>query len=160
MSIPINISGTVVNFPSSGESPNYAPAIIQFAQLTAAALAFAIGPFDISPQTFVMGSNVNTNVNLPNLSFPVSQVQGAVITYSVLRTTNSVVVSETGEIFVNYNSSFSVGHKWEISWDFVGGAQITFNITDTGQVQFSTTSIAGTGYQGTITYSAKSVLIT
>jgi hypothetical protein len=158
MSIPITVNSTIVNFPSSGDSPNWAPAVIQFAQLVAAALAFTVGAFDIPPQTYVMTSNVNTNVNLPNLSFPTTQVQGSIIAFSVSRTTNSVTLSETGEIFINYNSSFPVGEKWETSVDYVGGAQITFNVTDTGQVQFSTTLIAGTGYQGSITYQAKAIL--
>lgn len=158
MSVPISIQGTTVNFPSSGDSPNWAPAIIQFAQLVAGALAFTIGPFDVPPQTFVMTSNVNTNVNLPSLSFPTSQVQGALISYSVSRSTNSVVLSETGSIYVNYNSSFPTNQKWEINKDFLGGAQITFSITDVGQVRFSTTLIAGTSYQGSVTYQAKAIL--
>ena len=158
MSIPINIQGTTDTFPSSGESPNWAPAIIQFAQLVSAALAFSVGPFDIPPQTFVMTSNVNNNVPLPNLSFPTTQVQGAIIDYSVSRSTNSVVVSETGSMVINYNSSFPVGKKWEISQDYVGGSQTTFNITDVGQIQFSTTLIAGTSHQGKITYQAKAIL--
>ena len=32
MSIPINVRGTIIDFPSSGQNPNYAPAIIQFAE--------------------------------------------------------------------------------------------------------------------------------
>jgi len=158
MSVPINIQGTIVNFPSSGQSPNYAPAVIQFAQLVAAALAFSVGAFDIPPQTFVMSSNVNNNVSLPNLSFPTTQVQGAIIGYSVFRSTSSVVATETGNIIVNFNSSFPVGQKWEISRDYIGNASITFNITDTGQIQFSTTLLAGTGHQGKVTYQAKAIL--
>lgn len=158
MSIPINISGTIVNFPASGDSPNWSPAVIQFAQLVAAALQFTVGAFDIPPQTFVMTSNVNTNVALPNLSFPTTQVAGAEIIYSVLRSTNSTVVSETGTLLVNYNSSFPTNQKWEISSDHVGMSQTTFSITDVGQIQFSTTIISGINYQGVITYQAKAIL--
>lgn len=32
MSIPISIKGTIIDFPSSGENPNWAPAVIQFAE--------------------------------------------------------------------------------------------------------------------------------
>jgi hypothetical protein len=158
LSIPITINGTIVNFPSSGDSPNWSPAVIQFAQLVAAALQFSFGPFDIPPQTYTMTSNVNTNVALPNLAFPPSEVQGAIINYCVFRNTNSTVASETGQIFVNYNSSFPTGQKWEISTNHVGIAQITFSISDVGQVQFSTTSITGTGYTGFITYQASAIL--
>lgn len=158
MSVPVSIQGTIVNFPSSGQSPNWAPAVIQFAQLVAAALAFSVGPFDIPPQTFVMTSNVNNNVDLPNLSFPTTQVQGAAISYSVFRSTSSVVATETGNILVNFNSSSAVGAKWEISRDYIGNASTTFNITDVGQVQFSTTLLTGTSHQGKVTYQARAIL--
>lgn len=154
----INVQGTIVQFPDSGSAPNWAPAVIQFAQLVSAALAFFVGPFDIPPQTFVMTSNVNTNVNLPNLSFPTTEVTGAIIDYSVSRSTTSVVATETGSIIINYNSSFSIGQKWEISNDHVGMSQTTFNITDTGQIQFSTALLTGTNHQGAITYQAKAIL--
>jgi hypothetical protein len=158
MSIPIVVSGTIVNFPASGDSPNWAPAIIQFAQLVAAALQFSFGPFDIPPQTYTMTANVNANVALPNLTFPPSQVQGAIINYSVFRSTNTVVATETGQIYINYNSSFPTSQKWEISTSHVGISNTTFSITDVGQVQFSTTSITGTGYTGFVTYQASAIL--
>lgn len=158
MSIPITVNGTIVNFPSSGDSPNWAPAVIQFAELVSQALAFSVGAFDIPPQTFVMTANVNNNVSLPNLSFPTTQVSGAIIEYSVLRSTNTTVVSQTGEIIINYNSSFPTGQKWEINDEHIGMGQTIFTITDTGQVQFSTTLITGINYSGIITYQAKAIL--
>jgi hypothetical protein len=158
MSIPIQVNGTIVNFPASGESPNWSSAVIQFAQLVAAALAFSVGPFDVPPQVYVMTSNANTNVNLPNLTFPTSTVRGAIVIYSVFRSTNLSTVSETGQIYVNYNPTFPVGKKWEISNDHVGNANSSFTILDVGQLQFSTTLLAGTGFSGTITYQAKAIL--
>lgn len=158
MSIPINIQGTIINFPSSGESPNWSQPIIDFAKATEAALNTFVGPFDIPPQIYIMTSNANTNVDLPNLSFPTANVQGAIISYSVFRNTSSQTVTETGTFIVNYNSTAGVGLKWEISREYIGDAQMMFNITDVGQVQFSSTLIAGTGHNGRITYQAKAIL--
>ena len=158
MSVPITINGTTIQFPASGQSPNYAPAIIEFAQLVEAALNSFVGPFDIPPQVFVMTSNANTNVNLPNLAFPTSVVRGAIISYSVYRQTDSLVITETGEIVVDYNQTNPVGNKWEINKDFVGDAQTTFNITDVGQMQFSTSLMTGINFVGSISYQAKAIL--
>jgi len=77
---------------------------------------------------------------------------------SVYRSTNTNTVSQTGELIVNYNPTNPIGNKWEISDSFVGDAQTVFNITDVGQVQFSTTLIAGINYTGTVTYQAKAIL--
>jgi hypothetical protein len=229
--IPITIQSTVINFPSSGSSPNWSEAVIQFAEAVAAALALVVGPFDVAPQTFVMTSNANTNVALPNLTFPPSDVQGAVIQYSVLRQTNgasisisnisvgnpttittlsphglvtgdattisgsnstpsvngtyivtvmdaynftipvdvtvagntgllagSLVLSQTGQLIINYNSSFPTNQKWAISNDFVGNAEITFSVTDVGQLQFSTVLMSGPNYTGSVIYQAKAIL--
>lgn len=161
MTIPINIQNTVINFPASGDSPNWSPAVIQFALAVEAALASFVGPFDIPPQVFVMTSNANNNVNLPNLAFPTSTVRGAIISYSVFRNTTgsgAMTISETGEIYVNYNPTSGVGQKWEINRDYIGDAKVTFNVTDVGQVQFSSALITGISHTGEITYQAKSIL--
>lgn len=158
MSIPINIQGTIIDFPSSGESPNYAQPIIDFAKAVEGALNSFVGPFDIPPQIFIMTSNANTNVDLPNLSFPTASVQGAIISYSVYRNTTVETITETGTLMVNYNSTAGVGLKWEISREYIGDAQVTFNITDVGQVQFSSALIPGTSHDGKVIYQAKAIL--
>jgi hypothetical protein len=158
MSIPITVSGTTVNFPSSGDSPNWSPAIIQFAQLVAAALQFSFGPFDIPPQTFDITSDVNNNVILPNLSFPTTQVNGALIQFSVSRVSSTTTVTETGLMVIDYNPTFPTNEKWQISVDYAGEAQITFTVTDVGQVLFSTTSLPGSFVSGAITYQAQAIL--
>lgn len=158
MSVPITISGTTIQFPGSGQDPNWASAVVQFAQLVADALSIVVGPFDVFPQIFTLVSNVNTNVNITNLSFPTSNVRAAFIKYTAYRNTNSTTVTEAGNIIIVYNPSNSVGSKWSLNQVFTGDASITFNVTDTGQVQFSTTSIAGTSHVGSITYSATALL--
>ena len=154
----ITIQGTIINFPDSGSSPNWSQPIIDFAKATEAALNSFVGPFDIPPQIYIMTSNANTNVDLPNLSFPTADVQGAIISYSVFRNTNSQTITETGSFTVNYNSTRGSGLKWSISREYQDGAQVTFSITDVGQIQFSSTLIAGTGHNGTIVYQAKAIL--
>lgn len=160
--IPISINGITVNFPASGDSPNYAPAIIQAIQLIAQALTISAGPFDIPPQNFVMTSNVNTNVSIPNLEFPVSAVQGSIVFYGCQRSTNSTKVSQSGILILNYDPTQSPGNLWQITDEFAAsspsGADITFSVTDVGQLQFSTTSIAGTGHSGTVNFRALAVL--
>ena len=154
----ITIQGTPINFPDSGESPNWAPAIIQFAQAVEDTLLAVAGPFDISPQIYVMTSNVNTNVDVPNLAFPTSTVRGAFIRYTVFRSTTTTTVAESGTINIVYNPDNPIGNKWEIVREYDGDAQVTFTITDVGQIQFSSASIAGVSHAGKITYSAQALL--
>lgn len=154
----INIQGTIIDFPSSAQSPNWADPIVQFAQAVEKALASVAGPFDVPPQIFVMTSNANTNVSLPSLAFPTSNVQGAFIEYTVFRTTTTTKVAEFGTIEIVYNPDNPIGNKWEIAREFTGDGNVTFSITDTGQVQFSSTLIGGASHSGTIGYLAKALL--
>ena len=158
----ININGINVNFPDAGSSPQWAGAVIQAIELIAQALTISAGPFDIPPQNFIMTSNINPNVPIPNLEFPVTAVQGAMIFYGVQRSTNSTKVSQSGILIINYDPTQSPGNLWQITDEFAAsssaGADITFTVSDVGQLQFSTTSIAGTGHAGTINFRALAVL--
>jgi len=154
----INIQNTIINFPDSGQSPNWSQAIIDFAKAVELALASVVGPYDVPPQVYTMVSNVNTLVNLPNLNFPTTAVRSAFIRYAVYRTTSTNVAYEAGQIMIVYNPSNPPGNKWEVSQDFIGNGQITFTIADTGQVEFSTTALPGINHSGRITYVAQAVL--
>jgi hypothetical protein len=153
----ITVSGTPIDFPDSAASPNWAPAVIQFAQLVATALTASVGPFDVPPQVYTMPSNVNTNVNIPSLAFPTATVRAAFIKYSVYRTTNSSTAYEAGNMVVVYNANGTPGSLWELINSHEGNGDILFNITDTGQLQYTTTSLSGSNHVGTISFSGQAL---
>ena len=150
MSVIITIQGTPIEFPSSGESPNWAPAVIEFAQAVENAILSAVGPYDIAPQVFNLVSDVNTNTDITDLNFPTSAVRAGYINYSVIRIGSSTV-SEAGQITVVYD-----GSDWTLTRDYVGDADCTFNITTTGQVQITTPTLAGYS-SGKVSFSAQTL---
>lgn len=158
----INIAGTQIQFPDSATSPNWAEPVVQFAEAVAAALSAVSGPFDISPQVYDMVASVNTNVDIPNLSFPPSEVRSSTITYAIFRDPDTAIsgniVVESGTIIITYSDDALVGEKWIKTRQYEGDASVTFSVTDVGQVQFSSTSIGSGTHEGRITYSAKSLL--
>lgn len=155
----LNIQGTVINMPDSGASANWAPGVIAFAEAVAGALASVVGAFDVPPQIFVIDAfNPGSNLALPNLTFSTADVRAAFIRYSVYRTTTAVTVSEAGEIVIVYNPSNLTGQKWTVSRIANGDASVIFSVTDVGQVQVSTLTLAGTNHQGVINYSATASL--
>lgn len=155
MAFPITIQGTVIQFPSDADSPDWSPAVIQFAQLVATALSGVVGPYDVAPYVYTMVADTNTNVALPNLTFPDSAVRAAFIRYSVSRSNSSSENDEAGNIVVVYNT---LAGTWEMIQSKVGITDITFSIANDGQVQFSSTGIGGTSPIGTISYKAEAVL--
>lgn len=157
MSIPIIIGGTVIQFPVSGSSPNWAPALVEFAQAVEETLQAAVGDFDIPPQVFPLQNVVNTNLALPNLSFSPAEVRSATITFNVYRSTLSNVSFASGTITVMYNDDAG---DWAFQReDDVGNVtdEVLFDITSTGQVRITTTALAGTDYSGRVGYYAKAL---
>lgn len=154
------INGQVIDFPDSAAAPNWSEAVIQFAQAVEDALALVGGTYDVSPQSFTIDAyNSASNVDIPALSFPTSAVRAVFIRYSVYRTTDSTSAYEAGDMITMYNPNNSVGLKWTLSQGNItgSGAQITFNVTDTGQFQFSTTALAGSNHAGKIVFEARSL---
>lgn len=156
MAVVVTIQGTEIEFPTPGESPNWAPAVLEFAQAVEDALQAAIGDFDVFPQTFILTSNANSNLDIPNLNFPIDEVRSAFITYSVYRSTATNSSFDSGEMVVIYDS---LNTTWYLQReaDSNSDTDIMFNITSAGQIQITTTSLSGTGYSGRIAFSAQAL---
>lgn len=148
----------MVSLPESSASPNWAPAILQAFLLIEAALNGITSTFDITPQILdISAFNTATNEDVIGLTFSTTAVRSAVITYYVYRTTNTENKSESGQIFIDYNPGRTINNKWSLSREAVGDGAITFSITDTGQVQFSTVALAGSSHVGYIGFFAKTI---
>jgi hypothetical protein len=161
----IIVKGTPIEIPASGASPNWSPAIIEAFQALSDAVNSFTGTFDVAPQSLSIDSfNPGIDVTIDNLVFPPLDVRASTIFYSVHRLTadsgsgDQKDVSEGGTIEVVYNDSRGAGLKWEIVRSYVGNASITFKITDTGQVTFTTTTLTGINHTGLISYRAIAVL--
>lgn len=150
MSVVITIKGTPIEFPTTGESPNWAPAVIEFARAVEDAIATAVGPYDIPPQVFNLTINANTDLVIDNLAFPTSVVRAAFIKYAVLRVGSSTI-SESGNLFAVYD-----GSAWTLTRDYVGDAGCSFSIDSTGQVKITTSSLAGYT-SGSVSFSAQAL---
>jgi hypothetical protein len=165
MAITLIIKGTPVSIPASGASPNWSEGIIEALEALTDAINAVTGTYDVPPQVQnIDANNSSNNVNVEDLVFPVSEVRSATIFYSVHRQTedsgsgDEEEVAEGGIITIVYNASNSTNNKWEIAQQKAGEANISFTVTDLGQVQFSTTALTGINHTGTISYRAVAVL--
>lgn len=155
----INIRGTIINFPNSGSAPNWAPAVIQFAEAVEAAILLSVGPFDVSPQTQNIDAFDTGTADITNLLFPPNEVRSATVTITTHRTNSvpSVEYDEVSTIDIVYNGLASAGSKWEISRERTGDALITFAISDIGQMSFTTSTTGSGTHLGTLSFSAKAL---
>lgn len=161
----ITISGTPIDFPNDSAAPDWAPAVIQFAESVEVALQGVAGAFDVSPQ--VMSINAyntpSAGADITGLSFSVTAVRAVEIQIATYRTTLTVAnsVYEYSTLNLVYNAFNSPGSLWEISREGVGNAHINFLVSDAGQVSFIIVdAVAGSAYTGLLSYSAKALLNT
>lgn len=157
LSTTYTIGNNRITLPDVNSDPNWAEGLVDFFEAVADALQQAVGTYDIVPQTFVMSANANTNVEIPALSFPTATVRAATIRYSIYRTTSTANEAETGLLHVLYNSNNGTGLKWEMSREFTGLSTVSFAVSDAGQISFTSTSIAGTGHAGSISFAAQAL---
>lgn len=154
----ITIQGTVINFPNSGASPNWAPSIIDFAEAVEGALESVTGSYDVPPQVLAIPSEINTNVSIPRLTFPVSEVRSVIVTYAIYRESTDANEAEAGELEFVYDT---LAGEWILNREAVGTdvVNVTFDVTNTGQVRFSTSAMESGSYrEGTLSYQAKAIL--
>lgn len=157
MSIQINIQGTLIDFPSSGQSPNWAPAIIEFAQAVEQALSSVVGPYDVPPQVIDIQNGVS-NSDILALSFATSVVRSFQIRYSIYRESSvpSELEAEAGGMLAVYD-----GSSWELQRDYVSNKNtspsVTFAISATGQISYSSISLTSLGYSGKLSFAAQAL---
>lgn len=163
----IIIKGNIIDIPNSGASPQWSPAIIEAFQAIADAVNVFTGTFDVAPQTKAIDAyNPGSNIDIDNLIFPPTDVRSATIYYTIYRKTvnsgppDGVELAEAGTLEIVYNDSRPSGQKWEIGRMGIGDAKIDFNVTDLGQVQFTTQTITGLNHTGIVSYRALSILNT
>lgn len=163
MSKTLVFGNTIVDVATSGTAPNWAESQVDAFTAISETLATFAGPFDVPSQT----QNIDTsnpgipNTDITSLSFPTGSVRAVDITYAVFRSTTgggATTAYETGHILAIYSPSNSIGNKWEMSQDRVNDAGIVFNITDLGQVQFTASTLTGTGHTGKLVFFAKALL--
>lgn len=152
MSVTINIKGTPIEFPSTGESPNWAPALIEFAQAVEEAFNSAIGPYDVPAQVFTITSEINpTPLNITGLAFPTTVVRAAFINYSIVRE-GTTTLKEVGKIFALYD-----GSDWTLTREYTGDLAVSdFDCDSAGQFFITTTALSGYT-SGSISFSAKAL---
>jgi hypothetical protein len=103
-----------------------------------------VGGIDITPnqndQTTTLTYSASNNVvsqNIPNINFTDDSVWG----YDLFLAARLIA---TTNLYANYHvRAVNKGTSWEIVSNYVGDSIITFNVTNTGQLQYSTQNFPG-----------------
>jgi hypothetical protein len=178
MSIQITISGTTIEFPSSAQAPNWAPALIEFAQLVESALIAVSGPFDVPPQAIgIINTGIKTNISV--LQFSSASVKSVFIRYAFQRQIETSAGSgvynkqyETGTLQLVSDTSSPISQGWKIQREFIGNTTpvenpsgtisegLMFYVDNSGQISYDASIMTGAPgtYTGTMTFTAQALV--
>ena len=138
MSKTVQIGSNVYTIPEEGENPGWGEDLTAYLEGIADALANVQGPNDILITSASLNNNQSTFANVAGLQFNTAQVQAIEVKYLVIREydAGATTVVESGTITGNYD-----GSTFFITTNHIGDAGMTFDITNTGQVQYKTTDL-------------------
>ena len=112
------------------------------------AIETMIGLGGAAVANFTIANNQSIAASVTGLLFNKVNFKGAQIPFDIQRQTASSNFKESGVIYVSHNSFTDA---WDIAVDSkFDDAGVTFSITSAGQVQYTSTNMAGGSYAGTL----------
>lgn len=143
-------------YPTAGDEPGWGSQATGWASGVTDVLANLVGPDDILETAFNVANNQTTFADVTGLVFNAASVRAVDITYSIFRisSTNLSGFTEKGTIQLIYDNN--VG--WDLNQgNLLGNANVIFDITPTGQVQYKSSDIGATSYIGVMKFEAKAL---
>ena len=158
MATNLTVNNSVFAYPDPGDEPGWGEGASGWAAEVTDVLANVQGPDDISQTTFNIANNQTSSTDVTGLVFSTATVRSALVDYSIYIVTSSNEKAEKGQLELIYKNGATVGQKWSIGQVFFGDdSGVRFTMTDAGQIQYTSSNIAGTSYVGTMHFEAKAI---
>lgn len=138
MSESVTLLGTSYTLNLQGDNPPWGEQQSDLVRAIVEALSSTINESDIFNTAFNVANNQTSPTAVTGLSFNNTTVRSAIIQFSVYRVATGVEYSECGHMYCTYKS---VANTWEISQVSVGFSDITFAITTSGQITYTSTNL-------------------
>lgn len=103
--------------------------------------------------SFSLANNQSSLADITPLLFNGATIRGVEIRYSIYRTSSTTEEVAVGSIQIGYKTTAAA---WTITYETQSSnAGVVFDITNAGQLQYTSTNYSGTGYSGVIKFSYK-----
>lgn len=156
MAINLEVNNNTYAYPSPGDEPGWGQAATGWATEVTTVLSTIVNADDILETGFNIANSVSSVANVTALSFNPGTVRSVDVEYSIYRFSSLNELSEAGTLTLVFKNGGTIGSKWSIGRVSVGDdAGVNFFMTDAGQMQYTSTAITGTSYQGTLKFTAK-----
>lgn len=111
----------------------------------------------ISETQFNLANNQSAPANITGLLFDPGTIGVFLVDYRVYRKTTDTGATELAEGGALRGIYSPVAGTWELTQDRGGDAGITFSVTNAGQIQYTSSNIAGTPASSYIRFKARTM---
>lgn len=152
----LKVINTTFAYPDPSQSPGWGEGATDWAIAITDAVNTLAGPGFINETQSTIENNTTKPIN--GLIFNQALTQGIDVTYRIFRKTDSIEFSEKGNLSIVYKPSTT--EKWFMTRDMGPGddSLVNLDIDANGQVNYVSTPISGTNYQGFIRFKTISIL--
>lgn len=155
MSIPLIVNNSTFNYPEPGDPKGWGEDATGWATEVTLLLSDLKGPNDIIQTAFSINNNQAVASNIIGLAFDSATVRYAIVDYTIYRSTSTNEVAEGGQLHLIYKN---VAATWLIEQDRQGDdSGVVITITNGGQLQYTSSNLAGLSYSGTISFRARTL---
>jgi hypothetical protein len=159
MSRTLIINNTPYEIPDAGDPPGWGGDTTDWMSAVTDVLDSIVGSADILPTSFTVANNQTTPSDVTGLIFDGGAVRSSIINYNIYRISDSNPsgFSESGTLTVLYDSNAS--NPWTMTQCNVNGySGVNLDITNSGQILYTSNDIGSVNYSGLMTFYAKSIL--
>ena len=159
MAISITINNKTFNIPVAGEDPGWGEDTTAWIREISTVVNSLFGTGDLVESSANIANNQASAQPITGLAFDPGTVRAAVVEYSVYRISDSENSgnTESGTIILGYDNNAAPGSQWIIARDYAGESGIDIDITDAGQLTYTSDDIGAANYTGTIKFRARAL---
>lgn len=150
------VNNEIFNYPDPGTEPGWGTDATGWAVAVTEVLNSLAGPGTINEVQSVIENNISDAIALPGLVFAASLTQSATVLYRIQRDTDDISpIIEQGRLDIMLDNG-----TWKMSRDIIVGnlAGVTFSIDATGQINYTSTNLAGANYTGFVKFKTIGIL--
>lgn len=147
MSILVSVNNIPFEIPAQGASAPWGESLTDYFVEVARVLNSLKGANDILETGATIQNNVTSFTDIPDFKFNTATVRSFAVQCSVSRETGTTKIYESFVL-----AGLRTDTDWILQLEGFGDAGIELDITPAGQVQYRSSNISGTGYQGLLKF--------
>jgi FlaG/FlaF family flagellin (archaellin) len=154
MSVTLTINNTPFEYPEPGDQAPWGSGATDWSIEVTRVLNSLSGPSDILETTAIIDNNQTTPQPIGGFFFDPVSVRSFSVQVSIYRVYGTNEIAEQ----LTFNGLNLGASGWQIQADGIGNAGVTLDITNLGQVTYTSSNLTGSPYSGIIRFRGIGIL--